>query len=441
MNDINSGFNDPELKQLYPDEVLEKYKAGGYQTMPETEVVGNEAAVNVATINTVLPSEMVHSYWNHRQMFEDAHRDQWSRPWNVAARCGIDIWRSIKYYAGCGKTAENMPKGRYHGPCIIIGSGCSLDDALPLLHKWRGGLICSSSHAATLMYWGAAPSHVVNFDMRTHEREYDFPHDYRKTVMITWPGIHPAVNARWQGRQYYYRVYDPAVNFYAYTLPGGYNWITTQLQPMGHSVAMQMSAATWMGYSPLILVGTDFCYTDKTRFDAWWWRKHGLRRRWEFSPAGETEDMRESNILINTAGGRVSDWMLLHYRRTTVVTSWLDNAAIYDTTDGTLNGLYPRADIRNVIETQGRMLTTHAQTRDRLEPWLATEATYFVPMLDGCKLVTAHNDIVLEGTLHMLKKYDEEIDIPAQMERFRELRKDGEERRADGQYGKAGLRE
>jgi hypothetical protein len=57
--------------------------------------------------------------------------------------------------------------GKHGGPCLIIGSGPSLDDALPVIEKWEGGIICSPSHASSLVKWGRPPDYVLALDYRS----------------------------------------------------------------------------------------------------------------------------------------------------------------------------------------------------------------------------------------------------------------------------------
>jgi len=435
----------PGERRLHDDEIAKKFEDGGRKPIPENEITADMVAFQVATINKILPREMVSAFGNHYLLYKDMHRDEWAKPLAVLSRCADEIGESLRYYFRGRHQAHDLPQGNHSGPCIIIGSGCSLNDALPHLRKWGGGLICSSSHASTLQKYGAPPKHILNFDPFSAVEEFDAkPYDYAKTVMITHTGINPALHDWWKGTKYLYRVYDPAVYFYAYALSTGYNWIETQMQPFSHSIPMQMAAANFMGYSPLILMGCDQCYHETVRFDAWHYQKPTgeKRKRWVLSPGEPTQNAQNTNhIRITTAGGRLTDYVMTHYRTTTVAMSWVDNMHVVDASDGLLDGLYPKADIREVIETQGAKIRPQARsTRERLEPWLAVKQHYFVPMLEGHKLVVAQNMVHLEGMVRMLHDtYDPTIDVAAIMMRFRNVLEEGETKCADGTYGRAGL--
>jgi hypothetical protein len=443
------GIDKDNVQLLYDVKSMKQYEEGGFKPIPEHAIKANHFEFNRNTINEILPPEMAYSFFNHYKMFEDMHRAEFSKPLNVLKRCAREIAHAAAYYMGRGSSAESLPKNIHSGPCIIVASGCSLDPVLPMLKDWKGGLVCSSSHAATLMYHGAPPTHVINFDMRTQDNEYDAKRwDYKKTTLITWPGMHPSVNGLWKGHKYFYRVFDPSVAFYAWALPAGYNWIETQMQPFAQSTAMQMAAANYMGYSPLILVGADFCMKpEATRFTSHWYRKPEgeKRKRWVESKPGTVDAIKESSLIITSAGGKLTLYTFLHYRRATIAELWSDGSNVFDCSDGTLNGLLPKADIEEVIATQGTNLRGRMriskQIRDSLEPWLATEESYFIPMLGGHKLILAPDPVILRASLHQLHQYDDNLDAEKEFKRLDGLRVKGEAMRKSGQYGEAGLRE
>src|ERR1700688_5045015 len=49
-------------------------------------------------------------------------------------------------------------------PCVIIGSGPSLDKAINALQNWTGVIICSSSQVLTLDSYGITPTVIVAYD-------------------------------------------------------------------------------------------------------------------------------------------------------------------------------------------------------------------------------------------------------------------------------------
>uniref|UniRef100_A0A6M3IGH3 6-hydroxymethylpterin diphosphokinase MptE-like domain-containing protein n=1 Tax=viral metagenome TaxID=1070528 RepID=A0A6M3IGH3_9ZZZZ len=442
-------INADKIQPLYDVASMEAYVEGGYKPIPESQVHANHFEFNRNTINEILPTEMLFSFFNHRQMYIDCHREEWSKPRNLISRIAQDIKAVTLYHMGRGSRAVPMPEKVESGPCIIIGSGCSLDDAIPHLKGWKGGIICSSSQASTLMYHGIVPTHILTFDVRTLDAEFDAKRwDYKRTKLVTWMGIHPSVNGGWQGEKYFYRVMDPSVMFYMYALPAGYNWIPTQLQPFAHSLAMQAAVANWLGYSPLILVGADFAYRkDKTRFDAWFYRKPPgeKRKRWIQYKAGPVEDCKQSQMLIHSAGGQVTNYTFLHYRKTQIAEQWIDGSNVFDCSEGVLNGLLPKVPIEDVVDSQGRCLKDRMVKpqviRDRLEPWLASEQTYFVPMLGGHKLIMANDELHLMQSLVAMKDYDDNLDIAFEHRRLWGLHEEGEKLRSEGYYGQASYRE
>lgn len=184
-----------ERQQLYDEEMVKLYEDGGRVPVPEHKIVADKVAFNNATINKILPREMFSAFGNHYWLYKEMHRDTWSKPFAVLSRCKDEIVESLRYYFGGHHMAHDLPKDIHKGPCIIIGSGCSLNDALPYLEGWKGGIICTSSQASTLMYYKAPPTQILNFDSFVNVPEFDAKrYSYNKTVMITWPGINPIIH-------------------------------------------------------------------------------------------------------------------------------------------------------------------------------------------------------------------------------------------------------
>ena len=98
---------------------------------------------------------------------------------------------------GTARDLDEEPK--HEGEmCFIIGSGPSLDDSIVHLKNWEGGIICSTSHALTLMYHGIEPSHIIALDpFSAWEETKGIDWSKTKTKLIAHPGVWPDLIENW----------------------------------------------------------------------------------------------------------------------------------------------------------------------------------------------------------------------------------------------------
>lgn len=205
---------------------------------------------NQATVLSILPDEIRFSFWNHKQIwldFQDAAEGE--HDWR--GRRGYDL-----------KDLEDTQKG----PAIILGSGPGLDEALPMLKDWKGGLICSTSHTNTLAYHGVRPTHIIYSDVRCRWEEIDgvppnWWEEAQNTAQVIYPGTHPDVIAKWPQRTYYYLPRDPAIPLYWDIWPKAYDFIKMALLPFACSPAAELGIGRAIGYNPIFMLGHNFGYT------------------------------------------------------------------------------------------------------------------------------------------------------------------------------------
>ena len=409
--------NEPrEKKLIYPEELIKRYM-NDYEPIPERDLVVNQEEFHAATMEKVLGHERTFTYFNHRGIYEDMHKPEFYKLTNMVQRWATDVGYWWRYKNGQSPNCESVPECEpgSKGPAMVISSGCSLNDALPLLKDWKGGIFCSTSQAASLVYYGAPPTHIVNLDCQANWGEMNARKwDYRKTIMISHPGTNPELIHRWKGPKMYYRLMDAYLPFYIETLPAGYGFISCEAYPFGSSVPTEMTMANRLGYAPLIMVGGDFALREKTRFDAMGWDKK--KRRWVASPGSEMDKRSKEVMWIKSASGRITNFMHLHYRKATGVLQWIDGMNVMDCSDGIMNGFWPKHDIKEVIETQGRCcekdMVSKEKIREWIGPWLAMQDTFWLEMPEGYKLtnIPKWRDN-LDGILAFLKQHNPEMDV------------------------------
>jgi len=175
-------------------------------------------------------------------------------------------------------------------PAFVLGSGPSVDEVMPLLKDWNGGIFCSPSHARTLVYYDAPPTHIVALDPFCSWNEMKGV-DWSKynTKLVVQPGVIPELLEKWPNEILLYRQYlGNHDTFYAREQNQMYchrkfanedlrqrvNRVTefapiipTEITVFACSPPMEMFAAEVLGYGNIFLSGCDFAFSyGKSRF-------------------------------------------------------------------------------------------------------------------------------------------------------------------------------
>jgi len=173
---------------------------------------------------------------------------------------------------------------------MIIGSGPTLDKALPFLKDWKGEIICSASQAATLIAWGRDPEHIVALDPDSSLAELRVDTwEGRNSILHLHPGVMPDLVRGWKGKLAFFRKLQPQNTFYGIEQQTGYSplgpfregrywgneskpYIRSQVPMLACVLAAQICIAKQLGYRQQILVGTDFASIgDQLRFTSRSW--------------------------------------------------------------------------------------------------------------------------------------------------------------------------
>jgi len=154
------------------------------------------------------------------------------------------------------------------GRAIILGSGSSLDDMIPYLHKWKGAIFCTSSQIDTLIYHRIDPDYLVYVEPFTDKEqgstpELAVPKDKRwgKTSLICHPSMAHDVLKQWSAEtnnlSLIVRLYVASSEWYTTVLYYAYPWIKSIIIPCLTTPPAAMSVASLLGYDPLYLSGLD----------------------------------------------------------------------------------------------------------------------------------------------------------------------------------------
>lgn len=288
-------------------------------------------------------------------------------------------WTTLtnKIKSGQAKDISDEPKVE-NKTCFIIGSGPSLDDSIEYLKDWKGGIICSTSHALTLMYHGIEPTHILLLDPFCRWSEIDgVDWSKTKTKLIAHPGCYPDIIENWPNEILLYIQNAGRVGaFYQDEQMKMYSWrdgdfrqstfhfyIRTHITIFACSPPMQLFVGEMLGYDTFFLAGCDFAYhTDKDRFtdytvipienakpgnsyvrindDGTTWEKHEHL----FDP--------KNPRLIKANNGLWTEEIHLYYKKNFIGAWRLCEKTIYTTDRGAITEI-PFHDIKAVIKRQG----------------------------------------------------------------------------------------
>ena len=151
---------------------------------------------------------------------------------------------------------ETLPRFNRNIPALIIGSGPSLDAAMPFLGAFQGILFASPSQLDILEKWEIKPNYVVAVDTADSVAEEQIRED-RDTygmTLLTHPYISPKVLDMWKGNKRYFQLIADDPHF-----RDVYPWITQGWSIAGSTTNVAVMIANWMGFSPIVLCGVDYC--------------------------------------------------------------------------------------------------------------------------------------------------------------------------------------
>ena len=338
------------------------------------------AQFNSATTERHYRNEVVFSFHNHRELM-----------------CALETGQAVDL--------AKLPKHK-RTSVLIIGSGPTLDEALPLLKDWKGHIICSTSQASTLLAWGREPEHIVALDPDSNPGELTADTwEGRKSILHLHPGVMPDLVQWWKGPMALFRKLQPQQSFYAGEQAMGYSplgplrdgryqgneaplCITAQVPSLACAIPSQICIAKHLGYSQYVLVGADFAFTNnQQRFTPRTW-KDG---QWIEHKALTAEDHYETNYLVDDQmvetelDGLRSTGMQIFYSHQTVIACRLVERSIINASHKGLLRMLPYAPIEEVIQrgNKGVKGFTLPQRIKAYEEHLARQNIYFFYVGDG----------------------------------------------------------
>jgi len=226
----------------------------------------------------------------HQVFMKDPYFKRWYPTW---IHNGMENYQTIKKdfsKKNCCITSHPRPMNR---PAIIIGSGPSLDEAAPLLKDWKHPIFSPTSALFSILRWGRKPDYACAFDsLWSLYEDFKFKkYSWEGTTLITHPNAEPKLLEAWKWNKYYFRRMFQGHEFFELTFPMMFPWIKIGFRFTGCVVNNAVSIASFLGFSPIFLVGVDFGWKDKknTKSTTWEETKDG----WVMQPNIPMSDTRK----------------------------------------------------------------------------------------------------------------------------------------------------
>ena len=133
--------------------------------------------------------------------------------------------RRLARYIEEAYMVEEAPEAAYHiqknsgDEAFIIGSGPSLDKALPHLKTWKGDIWCSSSQLAVLEAYDITPTYCVVIDADPTQTFLVSEAKTKDITLITHPCMELDVLEAWDGPVVWFLMRDPGDPFFSEILP------------------------------------------------------------------------------------------------------------------------------------------------------------------------------------------------------------------------------
>lgn len=186
----------------------------------------------------------------------------------------LNVFEHWSYFKDVSKRTPFLMEDRCKEPkpCIVIGSGPSLDNALPYLKDWKHAIISSSSQLTTMAYYDVYPTYFASPDPKGHIEELTaLPPDkldklHETTTFVQAPIGPYLYTDTWKGRIRWFLIFDPGKEWYANAIAPNFTWIPESLLPFSANVPALVAIAQYLNFAPLYLVGADFA---GKRYDNW----------------------------------------------------------------------------------------------------------------------------------------------------------------------------
>lgn len=299
--------------------------------------------------------EMVNSY-----EYNEGVRGAWTPIW---VRNSHENYTEVKRRFQLGNFDLASLRGTMKpGPCLILGSGPSLEDAKPYLKDWKGTIFCSTSHLPMFAYMGLEPDYccLIDCDPNMVFLVSEYYKKSWKTIFLTHPQIpHDYFRHMADDKVYFFRMLDPSDEFSAKFLPLAYGWLNEEknwsigstILNGGNVVNTMIPMVQAYGWRPIFLMGYDQSYPDGLR------RSGDYRKKpdgsWEIiPPLPLTEQRWVEAVKLVSNNGVPMDELNAFYKTSSIIMSGMSSPPIISCSRGIMTE-WPYVPAQEVIEKQG----------------------------------------------------------------------------------------
>jgi hypothetical protein len=236
-------------------------------------------------------------------------------------------------------------------PCLVIGRGASANKVAPILKKWQHPVIAASSNAAFCVKYGIEPTYICAFDSVISLNQKLKPHKWDKSILLTHPTVDPRLIRGWKWEKMYYRRMFPGLEFFELYFPMMFPMIKIGIRFTGSVVNNAVSIATFLGFNPIFLIGSDLSWTDHmaTTCENYVFDSDGGLVYTDSGPNGG-----DHISYFRPFGPKIiTEEKLLNFKEGLLQLWAVDNPNIVDCSGGILTEM-PQANIEDVIKNQGR---------------------------------------------------------------------------------------
>jgi hypothetical protein len=285
----------------------------------------------------------------------------------------------------------------HRGPVIVCGSGSTLDGIIDHLYKWKGAIICSTSHGSTLVHHGSPPTYMSCLDPRkAPEDEMAVPTGgWDKTHYLAHLSTPRGYFDEWFSRTerlaYLFRIMEPTYDWYVKHLPWAYPWVKAKFLPFIDSSASNITLAARLGFDPIFTIGMDYGGPRFTQSE-WTGKEWKVAKPSGYAPylknvAGEHFDGGKG------PGGVETDPGMLYSKRGMLISIFMqimkdiNPIQVYQMSKPSNCIEFPYVDWHEVLDNQGNYPAwspeLRAQVAETMEISLAQSDTFMIPVQGG----------------------------------------------------------
>jgi len=287
----------------------------------------------------------------HKEFMKEPYFRKWYPKW---VENSMENYLTIKKeFQTKDRCISSLPRPM-NRPCMILGSGPSLNKIAPLLKDWKNPIFTSSSSAFTPVKWGRQPEYMCVFDSLWSSYSHHLMLDNKKvswegTTLLTHPHAEPKMIKAWKWNKYYYRRVFPGHEFFEFTFPLMYPQIKVGVRFSGNVVNNALTLAIFMGFNPIIVAGADFGWYDNTDCKAIAWKPS--KDGWEKDPKTQMDPKNHVPIVADNGLNTHPEYYGFKGAFLEIYAS-NKKTEIIDCSDGLLEE-FPKVSPEEIINTQG----------------------------------------------------------------------------------------